>query len=195
MSQPARRLRLTGHEPPDALPAASLLLAMAPPPLLAQDQPAPPRLMRGDISGTVGWVSHQQERRPKLQRLALAVRRQRRRGVVLDRSPQDPGGVRRDDCRLRVLVGADRGGAATADVPDDGEELRVAARQPDPAVPVPAERVGPPIPRRRPRYRPRAVVEAGRSGLLVRPDRRGSRGWHGSRCSTASNPRSRPAPS
>ena len=39
------------------LAAASLVLGMAPPPLLAQDQPAPPRLMRGDISGTVGWVS------------------------------------------------------------------------------------------------------------------------------------------
>ena len=37
--------------------AASLLLAAAPPPLLAQDQPAPPRLMRGDISGTVSWVT------------------------------------------------------------------------------------------------------------------------------------------
>jgi len=36
---------------------ASLLLATAPPPLLAQDQPAPPRLMRGDISGTVSWVT------------------------------------------------------------------------------------------------------------------------------------------
>jgi len=36
--------------------SASLLLAAAPP-LLAQDQPAPPRLMRGDISGTVGWVT------------------------------------------------------------------------------------------------------------------------------------------
>jgi hypothetical protein len=36
--------------------AASLLLAAAPP-LLAQDQPAPPRLMRGDISGTVSWVT------------------------------------------------------------------------------------------------------------------------------------------
>ena len=37
------------------LAAASLVLGMAPR-LLAQDQP-PPRLMRGDISGTVGWVS------------------------------------------------------------------------------------------------------------------------------------------
>ena len=36
--------------------AASLLLAAAPP-LLAQDEPAPPRLMRGDISGTVSWVT------------------------------------------------------------------------------------------------------------------------------------------
>jgi hypothetical protein len=36
--------------------SASLLLAAAPP-LLAQDQPAPPRLMRGDISGTVSWVT------------------------------------------------------------------------------------------------------------------------------------------
>ena len=35
--------------------AASLLLAAAPP-LLAQDKPAPPRLMRGDVSGTVSWV-------------------------------------------------------------------------------------------------------------------------------------------
>ena len=38
------------------LAAASLVLGMAPR-LLAQDQPPPPRLMRGDISGTVGWVS------------------------------------------------------------------------------------------------------------------------------------------
>ena len=56
VSQPARRLRLTGHEALDGLPAASLLLAAAPP-LLAQDQPAPPRLMRGDVSGTLSWVS------------------------------------------------------------------------------------------------------------------------------------------
>ena len=38
------------------LAAASLVLGMASR-LLAQDQPPPPRLMRGDISGTVGWVS------------------------------------------------------------------------------------------------------------------------------------------
>jgi hypothetical protein len=38
-----------------ALATASLLLGMAPP-LLAQDQPPPPRLMRGDVSGTLGWV-------------------------------------------------------------------------------------------------------------------------------------------
>jgi len=36
--------------------AASLLLGMAPP-LLAQDQPPLPRLMRGDVTGTIGWVS------------------------------------------------------------------------------------------------------------------------------------------
>ena len=37
--------------------AASLLLAAAPPTLLAQNQPAPPRLMRGDVSGTISWVT------------------------------------------------------------------------------------------------------------------------------------------
>jgi len=33
------------------------LLAAAPSPLFAQDTGSPPRLMRGDVSGTVGWVS------------------------------------------------------------------------------------------------------------------------------------------
>jgi hypothetical protein len=38
-----------------AFAAASLLVGLAPP-LLAQDQP-PPRLMRGDVTGTLGWVT------------------------------------------------------------------------------------------------------------------------------------------